>query len=216
MLLNGIDPCEFRRDLRIRERVRTQLGCQPGEVVLGAAGRVEQQKRFDVLVEALGILRRSHPQVRLVIAGEGSLRETLARQIRRLTLENRCQLLGYRADVADLYQAFDVLVQSSDYEGTPTVVVEAMALEIPVVATDVGGTVELAHHREHALIVPRRDPSGLARAIAETLDRPLATASRVFAARKRVEAELSFETRTRTLEAIYRELVESRLRHDDE
>lgn len=207
VLLNGIDPSAFQRDTAVRARIRAELGCQTGDVLLGAAGRLERQKRFDLLLEAVAILSKTHPQVRLLIAGDGQLRGALHEQIRRMGLEGRCQLLGYRADVAELFQAFDVMVQSSDYEGTPTVVVEAMALQIPVVATDAGGTAELATHGEHALIVPCRNPLALALAIASTLDQPIATAARVSAARQRVEGELSFDNRTQQLAAIYRALI---------
>jgi len=106
-----------------------------------------------------------------------------------------------------VYQAFDILVQSSDYEGTPTVLVEAMALRIPVVATDVGGTSELLQDGIHGLLVPPRDPVALANAIEKTLDDRDATARQVAAARTRVEGELSFDARMRKLENIYCELA---------
>jgi glycosyltransferase involved in cell wall biosynthesis len=104
------------------------------------------------------------------------------------------------------YQAFDLLVQSSDYEGTPTVIVEAMALGIPVVATDVGGTAQLCTDQEHGLLVPRRDPAAICQAVEMTLDDPRTEQRRV-AARQRVEKEFSFACRTRRLERIYTQLV---------
>ena len=105
------------------------------------------------------------------------------------------------------FQAFDVIVQSSDYEGTPTVIVEAMALGVPVVATNVGGTAHLLEHETHGLLVPCRDPRALCQAVERTLDDPVARCRRLAAARQQVEERLSFPRRTRQLERIYAQLA---------
>ena len=109
-----------------------------------------------------------------------------------------------------IYHAIDVFVQSSDNEGTPNAVLEAMALETAVVATGVGGTPDLIADDVHGLLVPRRDPSALAAAIERTLDDRPATRRRVDAARRRVERELSFRTRMRSVEDIYQDLFDRR------
>jgi glycosyltransferase involved in cell wall biosynthesis len=105
-----------------------------------------------------------------------------------------------------------LFVQSSDYEGTPNAIVEAMAMETPIVATDVGGTAELIHHGVHGLLTPPGNPGALARAIEQALDEPDATAKRCAAARKRIERELSFERRMKTVESIYEQLVQEKSR----
>lgn len=210
VLLNGIDPEIFQRDAARRERVRRELGIAPGERAIGAVGRLEPQKRFDLLVEAFADVRRTRPDIRLMVAGDGSQREALAGVTARLGLGDHVQWLGHRLDVADLHDAFDLFVQSSEYEGTPNAVLEAMAMETPIVATDVGGTGELARPGEHALIVPPHDRVALEGAIAAALDDPSAAWRRAVAARRRVEGELSFAERTRRLEAIYDELLEER------
>lgn len=106
----------------------------------------------------------------------------------------------------------DVYVQSSDSEGLPNAVLEAMALETPVVATDVGGTHELITNGTHGLLVPPGDPASLAQAIEAALDDREGAARRAAAARDRVERELSFETRVAAVERVYQELVEQRFR----
>ena len=207
VLLNGIDPAAFRADPDRRERVRHALGCTAADQVIGAVGRLEAQKRFDLLIEAFAALRAEWPQARLVIVGDGSLRPRLEAQAAALSLGDACRFLGHRADVADLHDAFDLSVQSSEYEGTPNAVLEAMAMETPLVATDVGGTRELALPGAHALIVPPRDVGALRRAMADVLADPAAAQSRARAARARIEHELSFAERTRRLEAIYDALM---------
>jgi glycosyltransferase involved in cell wall biosynthesis len=208
VLPNGIDPAAFRRQDDSRRWIRASLGIAETDVVVGAVGRVEQEKRFDVLLEAMARLLPRRPDLRLVIVGEGSLKARLNDQMGRLGIADRCHLVGHRHDVVNLYQAFDVFVQSSDREGSPTVVVEAMAMEVPVVATEVGGTRELVRHEVHGLLVPRRSPSALADAVEQTLCAPDATARRVAAARARVVNELSFDARTRRLERMYLDLME--------
>jgi glycosyltransferase involved in cell wall biosynthesis len=114
-----------------------------------------------------------------------------------------CRLLGHRADVADVMSAFDLFVQSSDYEGTPNAVLEAMAVETPVVATTAGGTGELIADEVHGLLVPCGVPGALRNAIERTLADPDAARTRASAARQHVEQELSFERRMKRLEAVY-------------
>jgi glycosyltransferase involved in cell wall biosynthesis len=207
VLLNGIDANQFRRDSARVDAIRTSLGLSATSVVIGAVGRLERQKRFDLLLEAFARLRRDRPDVRLLIAGDGSLRAALTQRIASLGLTGACQILGHRDDIESLHHAFDIFVQSSEYEGTPNAVLEAMALETPIVATDAGGTAEVARPDLDGLIVPAGDVDALVSAISRTLDDSVARRSRVRAARKRVETDLSFEARTRALERIYLELV---------
>lgn len=207
VILNAIDPDAFRRDPARRADVRAAWQLAPDICLVGAVGRVERQKRFDLLLEAMAPLLRERPSLRLMIVGDGSLRTEVAALADRLGVAHQCLFPGHRNDIADLHQAFDLFVQSSEYEGTPNAVLEAMAMESPLVATDVGGTGELAHDGEHGLLVPGRDVDALRRAVTTALDDPAARARWALAARRRIETELSFETRTRRLEAIYGELV---------
>jgi glycosyltransferase involved in cell wall biosynthesis len=206
-ILNGIDHWFFRRDPKRVEQDRAGLGVKPGEVVIGAVGRLEPQKRFDILIRAFATLRQAYPQLRLAIAGEGSKRADLETIIRMHDLGESCRLLGHCSDIVAFYHAIDMLAQSSDYEGTPNVVLEAMALEIPIVATNAGGTAELVTHGVHGLIVPPGDPAALAGAIEQTMREWSAAASRVSAAHHRVQDKFSFDARQEALEAIYRDLV---------
>src|SRR5207247_958492 len=119
-----------------------------------------------------------------------------------------CRLLGHRADIVDLHHAFDLLVQSSDYEGTPNAILEAMAMETPIVATDVGGTAEVIQNGVHGLLVAPRDPVALAHTMEQTLYDSETTAKRRSAARQRVEQEFSLDKRLQAVEAIYERLMD--------
>jgi glycosyltransferase involved in cell wall biosynthesis len=210
VILNSIDPLVFKRVTGRRESVRRELDYSSEHVVIGAVGRLERQKRFDLLIEAVAALVPRHPNLRVALVGDGSLRGHLAALAARLDLSGYFSFLGHRDDIVDLYQAFDVFVQSSEYEGTPNAVLEAMAMETPLIATDVGGTRELSTPDVHGKIIPRHDVQALQSAIEAVLTDPEAARIRAAAARRRVEAELSFEARTRRLEAIYHQLVHDR------
>ena len=211
-VLNGIDHLQFRRDRTREHAVREQLGIEPGDFVVGSVGRLEPQKRFDLLIDAVASLRADHPRLRCLIAGDGSLRQALTDQITRLGLDGVCSLLGHRDDVQALHHAFDLYVQSSDYEGTPNSVLEAMALETPVVATDVGGTAEIVANDRDGLIVPAGDRDALASAMKQAVADPGAMHARAASARRRVETDLSFKTRMDRVESIYIDLFEGHAR----
>lgn len=208
IVLNGIDPEAFRRD-RSRDRpARAGLGVPDSARVIGAVGRLEREKRYDLLIEAVARVHRERPDVRLVIVGSGSQEATLRALAVALGLGDACSFAGQRERVAEAYHAFDLFVQSSDTEGTPNAVLEAMAMEVPIVATNVGGTADLVGDGRDALLVPRRDVPALARAMLATLHEPEATAARVAAARRRVEEQLSFAARMDAVERIYATLFE--------
>jgi glycosyltransferase involved in cell wall biosynthesis len=98
-VLNGIDHLQVRRDHTRERDARARLGIEPGTFVIGSIGRLEPQKRFDLLIDAVARLREHHPHVRCFIAGDGSLRQALTVQIDRLGLRDACVLLGHQHDV---------------------------------------------------------------------------------------------------------------------
>ena len=206
-VLNAIDPSAFRRDPARVADARARLHLGPDQIAIGAVGRLEPQKRFDLLLDAFAVLAKNNPRLHLIIAGVGSLRQPLDAQRQALGLRDRVTLTGHVTEVSALHHAFDLFVQSSDYEGTPNAVLEAMAMETPVVATEAGGTAELVHDGVHGRVVPIGRGDKLMHAInAALLDRS-ATRRMMRRARERVEGELSFETRVRKVEAIYQELA---------
>jgi glycosyltransferase involved in cell wall biosynthesis len=206
-VLNGIDPAEFCRRPGLRETARRSLGIPENAIVIGSVGRLEPQKRYDLLIEAFAQLSRLDPRLLLVIAGDGSQREALTDLATRQGLGASCVLLGHRADVVTTLHAFDLFVQSSDYEGTPNAVLEAMAVEVPVVATRAGGTDQLIEQGVHGLLLPSGRADLLAEAVTAALADRQALDTRARSARRRVEHELSFDARMARVERLYEELL---------
>lgn len=207
-VLNSIDPQAFKRDPALEPLVRDELGLSRHAIVIGAVGRAEPQKRFELLVDVFAEVAATRPRLHLVIAGDGSRLAALRQQVAGLgPASARITLLGHRTDIPRVHHAFDVFVQSSDYEGTPNAVLEAMALGSPVVATRAGGTEEIAFDGVHARLVACGDGTALATAIAGLCDDPAAAAALAAAARRRVETELAFSTRVAKVERIYQALM---------
>ena len=118
-ILNGIDHRLFRREPAREAGARAALRIDADATVIGAVGRLEPQKRFDLLMDAVALLRPSRPDLRLVIVGDGSLRDALASHMAARNLADCCIFTGHTLDIAGVHHAFDLFVQSSDYEGTP-------------------------------------------------------------------------------------------------
>jgi glycosyltransferase involved in cell wall biosynthesis len=183
----GRDPERLgRRDPQRRARVRAGLGVPQETQLLVAVARQEHQKGLDALLEALpGVLGRTRG-VRLVVAGrDGNQTPLLRATVRRLGLEGTVAFLGPRDDVADLLAAADTVVIPSRWEGLSNVLIEAMALEAPVVASDLPTLEDAATDGDTAILVPPADPVRLAAAIVATLADPAAARARAERARER-------------------------------
>lgn len=168
-LPNGIDFGALRLDRSSRGPTRSELGVGPETFLWLAAGRIEKEKDFHTLVRAVKVISgmgRSRDQ-RILIAGDGSMRDELMSQVQQSGLEGTISLLGFRNDVQRLMVAADGFLLSSVSEGLPMVLLEASAANLPIVATDVGGTREIVLDRETGFVVPPSDPAALASAMTD-------------------------------------------------
>jgi glycosyltransferase involved in cell wall biosynthesis len=183
----GRDPALLgRREPERRARVRAGLGVDQATPLLLAVARHEHQKGLDVLLAALPRLLAHAPGARLVVAGrEGNQTLLLRATAARLGLDGEAVFLGARDDVADLLCAADVVVIPSRWEGLSNVLIEAMALEAPVVASDLPTLHDAVADGDTARLVPPGDPAALAAALTATLDDPAAAADRAGRAYRR-------------------------------
>lgn len=187
---NGIN-LERSRASTGRAEVRQRLGIPEAAWVLGLVGRLVRVKGVEILLRAAQILRSAIPGFRVIIVGDGPEADSLQALSKSLGLSECVLFTGFRSDVLDLLGTTDALVLSSYSEGVPMVVLEAMAMEIPIVATSVGGLPEIVTHDETALLVPPGRPDELARACERLFATPGLAERLTRAARSRVEAEFS-------------------------
>jgi glycosyltransferase involved in cell wall biosynthesis len=183
----GRDPQRLgRRDPERRARVRAGLGVTGDTSLLVAVARQEHQKGLDALLEALPAVLAQTRGVRLLVAGrDGNQTPLLRSAVHRLGLEPTVTFLGARDDVADLLVAADAVVIPSRWEGLSNVLIEAMALEAPVVASDLPTLEDAVTEGDTALLVPPADPPRLAAAIVATLADPAAARVRAQRAHER-------------------------------
>nr|MDQ3957312.1 glycosyltransferase family 4 protein [Actinomycetota bacterium] len=171
---------------------RRALGIGDGVPLVLAAARQEHQKGLDVLLEAWPDVVRRVAAARLVVAGrEGNQSPLLREAVHRLGLTESVTFLGVRSDVPDLLAAADAFAFPSRWEGLGSVLLEAMALEAPIVTSDLPPVREIVTHGTDALVVPPESPARLAEAIAETLTERGPAAARAARARRRFLQEFA-------------------------
>ncbi len=155
------------------KEVRTELDIPLGAVVIGNMANLRTTKGQTYLLQAFQtVLRSSNAPVYLVITGQGPEEENLQNMIKELGLEQRACLYKTSRDRFEVIRSFDIFVLSSLQEGFSNALVEAMALGLPCVATDVGGNAEAVQHNITGLIVPPKEPESLARALLGLVDDP--------------------------------------------
>lgn len=207
VLTNGIDTAEFAPSPERRERLRTQMGVKD-EFVWLAAGRIAPAKDYPSLLQGFAQVRAASPQARLWIAGEaagpgpGAVEAVTA----KLGIEASVRLLGLRRDMPALLDAADAFVLASAWEGMPLALGEAMAMEKPVVATDVGGVRELVG--DAGVIVAAKDPEVLARAMLTLMRTSPETRGTVGrGARERIRKQFGIDAKADEWEALYRRVL---------
>lgn len=175
--------------------------------VVASIGRISPEKGQADLVEALGILKAQGHPVSAVIAGDGPDRARITERVRALGLEASVRLPGYIDPPQRILEETDLMVLPSHTEGLPNVVLEALAMDVPVLATRVGGTPEIVTDGETGRLVEPRAPEALAAAIRDFLVNPSAWRDMARRGRETVETHFDFQARTRRLEAIYSALA---------
>jgi len=207
VVTNGIDTAESVPSAERRVRIRAQMEVRD-EFVWLAAGRIVPAKDYPNLLRAFSRVHAASPSARLWVAGEAAPKG-LAR-LQALTVElgvdGSVRWLGLRRDIPALLDAADGFVSASAWEGMPLAVGEAMAMEKPVIATDVGGVRELLG--ECGVMVPAKAPAALAQAMLSVMpDTPQARNSMGRAARERIQTEFAIDAKADEWESLYRTML---------
>ncbi len=197
---NAIDTEHFRR-------TAPRPPAEGRPLVVGAVGRLSEEKGFAHLIDAAERLRDEGLDLELRIAGEGELEDALRARIAASPHAGSLALLGFVEDTRALFESFDLFCLSSLREGLPNVVLEAMAMEVPVVATRSGGMDAFATDGEDALLVEPGSSEALASALRRVATDPALRARLAAAGRAKVEREHSFAARMRRVAAVYDDLL---------
>ncbi len=189
---------------------KARLGLRPGDPVVGIVTRMRVRKGVEEFLEAMIRVRERHPGTQAVIVGEVELDESLRDVVAAGGLSQDLHLLGRRSDMPEVLSAFDLFVLSSHDEGMSNAILEAMAMEKPVVATDVGGTGEVVREGVSGRLVAPRVVAPLADAIAEVLADAAGMDAMGRAGRKIVVDEFSARSMVRQMENLYEKLTVAR------
>lgn len=206
----AVDVERFSRT-RSREQARKELDIDASLPVIGTVARLVAAKRLDYLLEAARAVCEAVPQARFLIVGDGPLREELESRAVQLGLApEHVRFLGHRQDVMDFLPAIDIFALSSEREGLPVSLLEAMAASKPVVATRVGGIPQVIQDGSNGLLVSPHDPAGLAKAIITLIKDSTLRESVAREGHRTVEARFSTDVVGQQIIALYDGLLEKK------
>lgn len=186
---------------------KSRLGLPADSFVVGAVTRMRVRKGVEEFIRSIAEVRNRNPAVHGLIVGEVEFDEYMGRIVDELGVRDHLTLLGRRSDMPEVLSAFDVFVLSSHDEGMSNAILEAMAMERPIVATDVGGTGEVVLDGESGFLVPPKEVAPLAAAIARVADNGERAAEMGRAGRRIVVEKFSAPAMVRQMEGLYLELA---------
>jgi glycosyltransferase involved in cell wall biosynthesis len=215
LLGNGVDLTRFDPSVHADARagVRAELGIADDEVVVGLVGRLVAEKGYREVFAAAERLRATHPQARVVIAGPADTDKADAitqDELDRAAEVPGVRFLGMHTEVERLYPAFDLYVLASHREGFPRSAMEAAAMGLPLVLTDIRGCRQVVDHGDNGLLVPVRQPAALAEAIGQLVADPQRRAAMGRAARGKAVAEFDDRRQVAITLDVYRRLLFAR------
>jgi sugar transferase (PEP-CTERM/EpsH1 system associated) len=206
---NGVSLARFGQAGRLESRVR--LGLPAEAPIIGTVGRLDPVKDQAGLIRAFATVRATHPEVLLVIAGDGPCRSDLQQVARTLGQADRVRLLGIRDDIPAVMAALDIFALPSLGEGISNTVLEAMATGLPVIATRVGGNSELVEDGVSGVLVSCQDHGALATAMVAYVRDSELRRRHGGAGRERATRHFSLERMVQTYSDLYASLASRRL-----
>ncbi|MCP4127581.1 MAG: glycosyltransferase, partial [Gammaproteobacteria bacterium] len=211
-IYNGVDRVKFSPVTEKQRDLAPAGFIADDSIVIGTVGRLAAVKDQASLITAFGLLLHAATEykerLRLIIVGDGPLRETLEQQIRTLDIQDNVWMAGDRDDVPALLRLLDLFVLPSLGEGISNTLLEAMATGVPVVATDVGGNPELVEEGHNGRLVPVNDPQALAGVMEQLVRQPDQLTTMGDNGLERVRSQFDWDVTVERYLSIYDELLE--------
>lgn len=214
VIYNGINPENFNT-AESKVALRQRLNLPVDAPVLFASGNFRFAKGFDLLLQSIAHLLDKYRQHDargevlpvLVITGEGELQQSMAELAQRLDVSDQVRFLGFRTDMPEILRSADLFVLSSRWEGCPMVVLEAMSLEVPILATNVGGVPELIYKDQTGVLVSPGDPDLLGNSLYDLLHKPKEAKCMAEQGRQRLLNSFSIENSAASMSRLYRQAL---------
>lgn len=205
---NGVDLEAFQRSSVDIKEYRHAIGIEEGEFVIGCVARLEAMKGHCYLIDAFANVVKHYPQSCLLLIGDGPDREEIEQKIVECGLEDRIRLLGFRHDIPELLQLMDLFVSCSLKEGMPYTLIEALAMGVPVVATDVIGNRDLIKDAQDGWLAESQNSEDIGKKIMLAMEHDDLRKQYSEAGKKKVADEFTVEKSVQQLLDIYRKIVE--------
>ncbi|MCP4350577.1 MAG: glycosyltransferase [Desulfobacterales bacterium] len=209
VVINGVDTERFSRK-KENKIIRDSLGIKKDDVVIGTLGRLVPVKNQSLLIKAFAVLTERFPNIKLMLVGDGPLKDDLTELANSLGLSSQVIFPGRRSDTPEMLNCMDIFALTSLSEGMSNTILEAMSSGLPVVATNVGGNPELVDDDVTGILVQSDNGKALADAFTALTENPDTRKDMGRSGRKRVENLFSLEAMVRNYEKLYLELYEKR------
>lgn len=209
IVMHNVVLTEFFKPQQDSVAMRTELGIGRDDIVIGSVGTlgIGINKGMNYCIDALSILTQKYKNLKLLIVGEGELREQLERQVKDLDLEGIVKFLGARRDIPSILNAIDIFVLASIFEPFGIALIEAMAMEKPVVGSAAGGILEIIEDGVNGFLFTPRNSKGLAEKIDRLIGDENLRKEMGLKARKSVEEKFEAKKYVKRLESIYDNLL---------
>jgi glycosyltransferase involved in cell wall biosynthesis len=189
-----------------KKQLRKDIGISEESLVLTFSGRLVKRKRVDVLLRAIADAVKSRPDIIVIILGHGEMKEDLERLAAELGIQKNMMFRSFVRNIRDYLHITDIFVFPSEKEGMPNAVLEAMACGLPVIASRIGGVVDVIRDRKNGLLVEPRDPDGLRDAILELCEKQELRTSLAEEACATIRDNFSAETVVKKYLELYRKI----------
>jgi glycosyltransferase involved in cell wall biosynthesis len=205
-IYNGIETNIYssgKNDDGITKKIRNSFNISDNDFLIGSIGRLCWQKGFEYLIHSLPDVLSKYPNVKILLVGDGPLKNTIKDLTKTLNVEKKVIFAGFRDDVKNILSALDMLAVPSLVEGFPMIVLEAMAMQKPIVASKIEGIIEQLEDGKEGILIPARDHNSIANSICRIIENNHFAEKIGKAAREKVKKLFSVETMIRKTEDIY-------------
>jgi len=209
-IYNGIDIKSYEHTKATKSEKRSELGLGKDDFVCATVGRLVPVKGHKYLIEAIQKMVKIIPYAKFLFIGDGDLKPQLLKQIDSLGLRDNIFLLGARSDIAEILNCTDIFLLPSLNEGFGIVLVEAMAMKKPVIATNVGGIPEIVVNETTGILVPPKDPEAFSSAIIKLYNNPETSLEMGLAGYSRAKELFDITTTVNEFEGLYNDLIKEK------
>ncbi len=206
-ILNGVNTDYFQRDNKLRIKKRKELDILDDEILIGNIAVFRFQKRIKEWIDLFKMIHSKYPKVKACIVGDGILKEEIMVHLREANMEGKIIFPGLQTDVLPWMSAMDIFMMTSEFEGLPIALLEAMSMGCAIVSTNAGGIKELIRDQEDGLLKPVEDWQSLIDPLDFLITHPAEIIKFGSKARLRVQQSFSIKAMVQQLEKIYTDIL---------